>query len=379
MKSNGQRKQLFKILGIVVLCALAFGAGMWASRKLKSPEERLVDIAYRTIANDLLFNQQTNREISYAAIRGMIAAIHDPYAELIEPAAAHNFTSTFSGQTGVIGLYAENKANQVVISIVFPNGSADQAGLQVGDVLLSIDGVELDQDSDSSEAGLMMRGIPGSTVHLKVLRDTQILEFDLTRQVRVFVSSQMLTDGIGYISLTAFNRTATEQMKIAIEGLLAQNPAGLIWDLRNNEGGDMQAAQDILSYFIKDGLLFSADMTNDRTYQFFASGKTIAADIPLIVLMDKTTYSAAETCGAAVAETGRGKTIGSTSYGKGVIQATVPLLDDTLLQMTVAKWRSPNGEWYHERGVPPQIEASDDPATDLDELLQTAVDILSKE
>ncbi len=80
---------------------------------------------------------------------------------------------------------------------------------------------------------------------------------------------------------------------------------------------------------------------------------------------------------AAIAETGRGKTIGSKSYGKGVIQATIPLLDDTLLQMTIAKWRSPNGEWYHERGVSPQIEMSDDPATETDELLQTALEILS--
>ena len=93
--------------------------------------------------------------------------------------------------------------------------------------------------------------------------------------------------------------------------------------------------------------------------------------------MDKTTYSAAETCAAAIAETGRGKTIGSNSYGKGVIQATVPLTDDTLLQMTIAKWRSPNGEWYQERGVTPQIEASDDPATETDELLQAGVKSLS--
>ena len=88
-----------------------------------------------------MFNQKTSRELSYAAIRGMIAQIDDPYAELIEPKAAQNFTNTFSGQTGVVGLYAENKADQVVISIVFPNGSADKAGLQVGDIILAIDGI----------------------------------------------------------------------------------------------------------------------------------------------------------------------------------------------------------------------------------------------
>ena len=92
--------------------------------------------------------------------------------------------------------------------------------------------------------------------------------------------------------------------------------------------------------------------------------------------MDKTTYSAAETCAAAIAESGRGQTIGSNSYGKGLIQATIPLLDDTLLQMTIARWRSPSGEWYQDSGVPPQIEARDDPATEADELLQAAIEVL---
>jgi carboxyl-terminal processing protease len=138
----------------------------------------------------------------------------------------------------------------------------------------------------------------------------------------------------------------------------------------------MEAAQEILSYFIEDDLLFSAELTHDRTVEFRAKGDAMAADIPLVVLMDQTTYSAAETSAAAIAETGRGRTIGSRSYGKGVIQATVPLIDDTLLQLTIAKWLSPHGEWYQERGVAPQIEASDDPATPTDEVLQTAVDLL---
>jgi carboxyl-terminal processing protease len=306
----------------------------------------------------------------------MLGTIDDPYAELIEPNAANNFTNTFAGQTGVVGLYAENKADQVVISIVFPNGPADQAGLRVGDVILAIDGLNLDKDADSSETGLMIRGTPGTTVHLKIERDGQVLEYDLIRQLREFVSYRMLPDGIGYIALNAFNRTASQQMKQGLQALLAQKPAGLIWDLRNNEGGDMQAAKDILSYFIQDGLLFTAELTRGRIVEFRATGNAIAAELPLVVLMDKTSYSAAETCAAAIAETGRGKTIGSNSFGKGVIQATVPLKDDTLLQMTIAKWRSPGGEWYQERGVPPQIEASDDPATEIDELIQSAVKIL---
>ena len=293
MKSSQLTRRVSKVLGILLLCALSFGTGLWTNSRLKSADERLIDLAYRNITRDSLFSQQSTREISYAAIRGMLDVIEDPYAELIEPTAAQNFTSTFSGQTGVVGLYAEKIDQHVVISIVFPNGSADLAGLRVGDVILAIDGVTLDQDTDSSEAGLMIRGAPGTNVNLKILRDGQELDFELTRQPREFVSYRMLPEGIGYITLTAFNRTASEQMKAGLTALLALKPAGLIWDLRNNEGGDMQAAQEILSYFIQDGLLFTADMTHDRTYRFEASGEILAADIPLVVLMDQTTYSKA--------------------------------------------------------------------------------------
>jgi carboxyl-terminal processing protease len=264
----------------------------------------------------------------------------------------------------------------VVLSIVYPNGSAKQAGLHVGDVLLAIDGKTLDQTSNSSETGLLMRGAAGTTVHLKIQRAGQIHEYDLVRKEQVFVTSKMLPGNIGYISLIAYNQTASQQMKQALTDLVKQKPVGIIWDLRNNEGGDMQAAQAILSYFIKDGLLFTAQLTNNRTVEFRASGSAIAGDIPLVVLIDKTTYSAAETSAAAISETGRGKTVGSTTFGKGVIQATTSLPGGAMLQMTVAKWLTPKGEWTHGKGISPQIPAADDPATPADEVLQKGVSLL---
>lgn len=187
---------------------------------------------------------------------------------------------------------------------------------------------------------------------------------------------RMLPDGLGYISLNAYNVIASQKMEEGLKALLAQNPTGLIWDLRDNEGGDMQAAQEIISYFIDEGLLFTAALTRDRTVQFMAKGNAIAAQIPLVVLIDGSTYSAAETTAAAIAETGRGTTIGSHTYGKGLIHATMPLREGVLLQMTIAEWLSPTGKWYHKVGVPPQIEVRDDPATEEDEILQAGVQYL---
>ncbi len=370
------QKHWFTLVGIPLLCALSLTVGWWIREAAGDPNEKLLLAAYREISRESFFEAQPGQQVSYAAIRGMLSTTNDPYAALIEPPAAKNFLNTFSGKTGVVGLYTSVVDTQVVISIVFPNGAAQQAGIQVGDILLAIDSKVLDQTMNSSETGLLMRGIPGTLVHLKTERKGQILEYDLVRKEQEFVSSKILKPNIAYIAIIAFNQTAAQQMKQALQSLLAQQPTGLILDLRNNEGGDMQAAQDILSYFIKSGLLFRAVLTRNRTVDFMAKGDAIAAEIPLVVLIDKTTYSAAETCAVAIAETGRGKTIGQETYGKGVIQATIPLAGDTMLQMTVAKWFSPKGEWYHGYGVPPQIVIADDPSTNADEILQKALEEL---
>ncbi len=373
---SGLRRRWFPIAGVAILCGLSFFAGWYLRDSARDPGQKLLDAAYGQITQQSVFNQRTGQELANAGIRGILGVIDDPYAELIEPEAAHNFTNTFTGRTGVVGLYANNENGQVIITIVYPGGAAQAAGIRVGDILLAIDGQELDADTDSSEAGLLMRGVPDTSLHLKTRRGGQVLEYDLVRKEQQFIATRMLPGNVGYIALMAYNQTASRQMKTALQELLAQNPSGLVWDLRNNEGGDMQAAQQILSYFVDDGLLFSAQLAPGQMIPFRALGGALTPDLPMVVLVDHTTYSAAETSAAAIAETGRGKTVGSTTYGKGVIQATIPLGQDTMLQMTVARWYSPNGEWYHHRGVTPQISAADDPATEADELIEAGLQAL---
>lgn len=373
------RKNWFSILAVGLLCAIAFFAGWWVNERGGDANERLLVTAYRQVTTQSFFRTQSDQELAYAAIRGMLGAVNDHYAELIEPDAAQNLTATFAGKMGVVGLHAENQNGQVVISMIFPGGSAQAAGLQVGDVIRAIDGTPLDADTDSSETGLLLRGAPGSSVRVTVERGGQTLEFELQRAAQRFVTSKMLPGSVGYITLSAFNETASAQMKTALQELLAQQPVGIIWDLRNNEGGDMQAAQQILSYFIEDGLLFTAELTHGRSVTFRAKGGALVdPNLPLVVLMDKTSYSAAETCAAALEQTGRGLTVGETSYGKGVIQATMPLEEGAMLQITIARWLAPDGAWYHEKGVPAQIAAHDDPATGADETLEKGLEVIVK-
>jgi carboxyl-terminal processing protease len=188
----------------------------------------------------------------------------------------------------------------------------------------------------------------------------------------------MLPGQVAYMAQYAFTTNVTPQVEQALQELLAQEPVGLIWDLRDNGGGSMDTTRDVLSYFIEDGLLFTAETQGGRRREFVAQGGGPATDIPLVVLIDEGTYSAAETAAAAIKERGRGVLIGGATYGKGSILTTVPIGQDCMLQMTVAKWLSPSGEWYGGQGVPPDIVVDDDENTEGDEVLDFAVDYIQE-
>lgn len=371
-----KNKRVWNVFFVLFLCTAWFVIGWVANARFSSPETAIIEAVYHEVRNESIFNDLTDAELSYAAIRGMLRDINDPFAEFIEPEAAQDLIDAFAGNTGVVGLYAENVDDKVVVLEVYQDGPADMAGVEPGDVILSIDGIVLDKDSDSSETGLLIRGAPDTPVVLEVLRDGETIDITIIRQQKIYAASSLLPEKIGYIYLNGFNEMATREMEEALRTVLEEDPIGLLLDLRNNEGGDMDAAQDILSLFIGDGMLFSAELTQGRTVEFFAEGNPIAPEIPVVVLMDESTYSAGETFASAISELGRGTTIGSHSYGKGLIQASIPMADGTILQMTVARWYSSSGEWYQDRGVPPQVEVYDDPGTEEDELVQKGIEYL---
>lgn len=159
----------------------------------------------------------------------------------------------------------------------------------------------------------------------------------------------------------------------ALTAVLATNPPSIIWDLRNNGGGSLLATQEILSFFIPDGVLFKAILKDDEETLFAASGKVIAPDIPLVLLINENSISAAEISAAVITERGRGITVGTQTFGKGTIQNIAPIGDDHLLEYTIGSWATADGATYQGVGLSPMIDAADDPATAADELLSAAM------
>jgi carboxyl-terminal processing protease len=373
------KKQATNFIFLLVICATWFLIG-WTIRGRRPPnaDVELVEQVRRQLLSEQLGKVPSSRELTYAAIRGMLGSVDDSQAALVTPPTSHRFLDDYYGNSGVIGMFPERLDGEMTVSVIFPGEPADQAGLRVGDVILSVDGVEFDVHTSSKEVSLLIRGPVGVPAHFVVRRGDEILELYPVRQVRTIVEAQMLDSGIAHLTQYTFTVNSAQKVREALQELLSQRPKGLIWDLRSNGGGSMLTSQEILSYFIAEGLLFTAELKGGEQQQFMASGNGIATDVPLVVLIGERTYSAAESSAVAVRDRQRGTLIGETTFGKGTVQKTEPLIAECLLQVTIAKWLSPAGQWYEGRGVEPDFFVSDDESTGEDEVLQFAVDYIEQ-
>lgn len=371
---NLSRKKFSEMAWIVLLSAVWFGIGWVANGRFQPTDQAL----FNQVLNGLSANQMgeipDSRELTYAALRGLVNHLDDPHAAFLEPAIADRFQADFAGQTGVIGLFPEFLDGQWVASVVLPEQTAAQAGLQPGDVLLAIDGVPVTAATNSAELTLLIRGPIGEPAQIVVERNGTELLFTPIREERIVTGEpQLFADNIAYFAQYTFTANAPEKVTDSLRQIMAQQPAALIWDLRSNGGGSMEATQQVLSHFIEDGTLFLAELKDGRQRTFAATGDGLATEIPLVVLIGERTYSSAETAAVAIADHQRGILIGEPTHGKGTIQEVVDLVDGSKLQYTVAHWLSPTGQFYEGHGVPPDLFVAADPATDTDEVLAFAL------
>jgi carboxyl-terminal processing protease len=303
----------------------------------------------------------------------MLYHIGDPRAVFFEPEIVAREREDMRGNYAGTGMAGEMRNGRLEITQVNPAEPADQAGLQAGDAVVKVDDWELQQDTTYKEVSLMIRGPEGSTVHLTVQRGGEVLEFDVVRKAPVVVVTRTIESNVAYVYLQNFGLSSSREMQRGLENLLAEDPQGLIWDLRGNGGGALTETVKILDYFLGEQVLFYSEDKNDTLVPYYGTEGGIAAEIPLVVLIDSHSYSAPEVAAAAIAESDRGILIGETTYGKGTINTTFPLIDGSAIQMTVARWLSPAQHWYGDGGVPPDVWVEDDGTTAEDEVIECAL------
>ena len=213
----------------------------------------------------------------------------------LEPAVGQAYLADLAGNTGAIGLSPQSRDGHIVIDQVFPGQAADRAGLKAGDIILSTDGVAFGEDMTEARAVMLhISGPVGTTAHFVVQRGKDILKIDVVRQEKPLIVSRMLDSSTGYLFLSAFTQNTPQKLHAALQELLNQHPKVLILDLRDNRGGSTDAAQQVLSDFIDEGLLFTAELKGEVQRQFMAQGDALAPDIPLVLLVNYYTYSSAE-------------------------------------------------------------------------------------
>jgi len=328
--------------------------------------------AYQLLQKDYYGNDlATGKELEYNAIRGMIFGLEDQFTSFVSPQAAklmeENATGSFSG----IGAYVQLNKNRVLqISKTFPDSPAEKAGLKAGDLISEVDGKSI-VGQDLDEQVSRVRGPDGSKVTLTIVREGEDkpLKFDVIRakiDIKI-VEAKLLDNNVAYVALNSFNSaTASDQLQTALKDLLAKNPKGLVFDLRDNPGGLLYQSVNVADMFLKDGVVLYERSKNGDEQVFRSDDNGIAQDIPLVVLVNGGSASAAEIVAGAIQDRGRGELIGTKTFGKGSVQEVNHLADGSQLRVTIAHWFTPNNHGIHGTGIEPNItvERGDDPAKD---------------
>ncbi|MFN2110622.1 MAG: S41 family peptidase, partial [Anaerolineae bacterium] len=299
------------------------------------------------------------QEVTYAAIQGVLNAVNDPFTSFVTPQEAAIRAEDDSGEYEGIGAYVDiDEEGKLIIVAPFEGSPAETAGLQPQDRIVAVDGVSIVGLTLSEMIG-KVRGPAGTEVVLTVEREGE-QPFDVTvtrdRFELEITEAEMLEGDIGYIRLREFGSLASDELTADLEELLAQNPRGIILDLRFNPGGWLDQALEVSDIFLDDGVILTQRWKNGTEQVFEAKPGGIGEDIPLVVLVDRGSASASEIVAGALQDHGRAILIGEQTFGKGAVQTVHTLSDGSQLIVTSAMWFTPNNQPIHGEGLHPDIE-----------------------
>lgn len=388
-----QKKDFWKGFGaaFVLLAVIYFGGQFLAQMNIALPFGMSNTAKIRQIEEmlDTYYVEDYDKELAEELMyTGLVAGVGDPYTYYLSADSLAEQVEKNSGHFVGIGveIYAGDDG-YIVVSSVTPGGPAEAAGILAEDKITEVDGESI-TGKTAADVSALVKGEEGTDVTLTIFREStgEVLEKTVTRQdIQVqTVSWRMMDDNIGYISITNFRENTYSQFKEALDTLEAEGMEKLVLDLRNNTGGLVKSAHEIGEELLPEGIMvYTMDKDGNREDTLCDD---VYNDVPLVVLVNGNSASAAEILAGAIQDTGRGELIGTTTFGKGLVQRLFTLPDGSGLNVTIQKYYTPNGTSIHGVGITPdyEVELPEEYAqqtnipAEADTQLQKAVEVLSE-
>ncbi len=308
-----------------------------------------------------------HQQMVYGSIQGMLKSLGDDYTFFQPPEEAQKTRESMEGKFEGIGAYIEAKEGRIRIVSPIEGSPAERAGIQPGDIVLKVDDAELapllaklDAGTATQKAVSMIRGPKGTTVKLVVLRppSTQQLAFMITRDAvpEISVKGKVLDSGVAWITISGFKGTTTEELDKVLRSVLLAKPKGIVLDIRNNGGGLLGTAQEVLGRFLNGGTALFEKYGNGTLEEkpvLRAGNDPMAFDVPMVVLVNGGSASASEIVAGALRDRSRAMLLGEKSFGKGSVQSVERLSDNSSARITIAHWLTPNKAEIHKIGITP--------------------------
>ncbi len=349
--------------------------------------EEKTSVLQNIIDRYFLFDEDMTK-VEDGIYAGMMNGLGDPYTVYYTKEEYKALNEDTEGKYSGIGAVVSQNPNTKIITIVkiFDNSPANDAGLQVGDIIHKIDGEEVAGTDMDILVKTKIRGEEGTSFKMTVLRgdDRKEVELDLIRRsIEVeTVAGKMLDSNIGYIAVSQFDAVTSEQFKSNIESLQSQGMTKLIVDLRGNPGGLLDQVVDMLDYILPDGLVLYTEDKYGKREEYYSDGSH-ELKIPMVVLVNENSASASEVFTATFRDFEWGTVVGKTTFGKGIVQNVLPLGDGTAVKITTQHYYPPSGYDLHKVGIKPDLEVDLNEGakigTDSDNQLSAAIDILKNE
>ena len=355
-------------IAAVFIGAVVIGIGDAVSGSYKS--NTVVDKEFEDKVNNLTSYIDTfyldadkvkKEDLQNGMYKGLMNSIDDKYAQYYTPDEYNDFQETNNGQYGGIGAYVSQNSDtgDIVIVNPFDGAPAKEAGIKPGDIIVDIDGTSV-VGMELSDAVTLMKGEPDTDVSVKVLRDVEYIYVNITRKVVDVptVKHEIIENGdIGYIYVSGFDKVTSTQFRQALDDIEAKNAKALIVDIRDNGGGMLDVVVDMLDRLLPEGLLVYTETNQGRDEEYYSTNEE-SYDKPMAVLINGYSASASEVFAGAVQDYKAGTIIGTTSYGKGIVQSIFSLNKDgdgSAIKLTTARYYTPNGRNIHGIGITPDI------------------------